>query len=398
VGNELRWRAPDWLQLSAHSTSTAALRCTSRTLERHSGNLGAIGSGLAREFAFSGLPQASADATLTIRVRSDLNLPSEYLTLRLDGNVHPQPLFSSLANDCPSAPDAASISIPLAELANYLSDGTLVVRLEASPLVDSAQCASPYCEITLSYAAAFVDCDGDGLDDACECLIPGYDCDGNGIPDPCQLLDGSATDVNSNGRLDACEHDCDGNGLPDGYELLQGLAFDCNANQELDACDIASGIAFDIDSNGIPDTCQGDCNGNALPDTYEIALDPSKDCDLDLVLDSCEIAANRQLDCDQNAVLDSCEGGASGADCNSNGALDSCEIASGAQDKDADGVLDDCEFTRGDLNLDGVVGGADLGFLLSIWGINGSPIGDLDGDGQIAGADLTILLSNWGPY
>ena len=63
-----------------------------------------------------------------------------------------------------------------------------------------------------------------------------------------------------------------------------------------------------------------------------------------------------------------------------------------------DGVLDDCEFARGDFDLDGTVGGADLAVLLSLWSVTNAPFGDLDGDGQIGGADLAILLGNWGPY
>jgi hypothetical protein len=84
---------------------------------------------------------------------------------------------------------------------------------------------------------------------------------------------------------------------------------------------------------------------------------------------------------------------------------DSCEIVAGALDKDADGVLDECEFARGNFDLDGIVGGADLAVLLSVeapsdgtWGVTNAPFGDLNGDGIIAGADLAIFLGNWGPY
>jgi hypothetical protein len=37
-----------------------------------------------------------------------------------------------------------------------------------------------------------------------------------------------------------------------------------------------------------------------------------------------------------------------------------------------------------------------LGFLLAVWGTN-SVIGDLDGDHIIGGGDLGTLLSRWGP-
>ena len=51
-----------------------------------------------------------------------------------------------------------------------------------------------------------------------------------------------------------------------------------------------------------------------------------------------------------------------------------------------------------DLNLDGRVDGADLGILLSGWGMPGASngSGDLSGDGMIDGADLGMLLAAWG--
>ncbi|MGA0174517.1 MAG: hypothetical protein ACO3NL_12855, partial [Phycisphaerales bacterium] len=52
-----------------------------------------------------------------------------------------------------------------------------------------------------------------------------------------------------------------------------------------------------------------------------------------------------------------------------------------------------------DLNLDGLVNGADLTILLSGWGPCESPAicpGDLNCDGSVNGADLTTLLAAWG--
>lgn len=48
----------------------------------------------------------------------------------------------------------------------------------------------------------------------------------------------------------------------------------------------------------------------------------------------------------------------------------------------------------GDINHDGVVGGADLGLLLGNWGYSGT--GDLNQDGIVTGADLGLLLGAWG--
>ena len=51
----------------------------------------------------------------------------------------------------------------------------------------------------------------------------------------------------------------------------------------------------------------------------------------------------------------------------------------------------------GDLNVDGVVNGADLGLMLSSWGPCGTNCPyDLNADGQINGADLGLVLSAWG--
>jgi formylglycine-generating enzyme required for sulfatase activity len=413
-------------------TLALTLTCGTPTVDRTSGNLGPIGSGTPREITFSGLPAAASAATLRVRVRSDLNLSSEFLTLRLDG-VTSGTLFVTGANDCPATPDETTVTIPLKALAGYLANGALTVRLEASPLVSATQCSDGLCEISLSYEAAPVDCNANGIEDTCEVRIPGRDCNANGIPDSCDIAAGTSADVNSNGIPDSCEPDCNANNLPDSWEISQGLAPDCNANGKIDSCDIAQGLAPDcnangrpdscdiasgtpdcntngvpdscdiaagtspdIDGNGVPDSCQGDCNGNGIPDTYEIVTAPWKDCDSDLVLDSCEIAANPALDCTGNGRLDSCDIATANGDCNGNGTPDSCEIANGAQDKDADGVLDDCEFARGDLDLDGIVSSADLGALLSLWGLQDPPIGDLDGDGSVSSGDLGVLLSGWG--
>ncbi|MFG0275305.1 MAG: hypothetical protein ACF8QF_09625, partial [Phycisphaerales bacterium] len=47
-----------------------------------------------------------------------------------------------------------------------------------------------------------------------------------------------------------------------------------------------------------------------------------------------------------------------------------------------------------DLNVDGVVDGADIGILLGAWGTSYAPA-DFSTDGTIDGADLGILLGAW---
>ena len=52
-----------------------------------------------------------------------------------------------------------------------------------------------------------------------------------------------------------------------------------------------------------------------------------------------------------------------------------------------------------DLDNTGAVGGADLAYLLSSWGVApaGGTAGDFDSDGTVGGSDLATLLSAWGP-
>ncbi|MBL9119065.1 MAG: hypothetical protein JNL80_04020 [Phycisphaerae bacterium] len=58
-------------------------------------------------------------------------------------------------------------------------------------------------------------------------------------------------------------------------------------------------------------------------------------------------------------------------------------------------VLTTTAAQLGDLTGDGVVGAADLSFLLGDWGLHGSPA-DLNNDGVVSAGDLAILLAEWG--
>jgi hypothetical protein len=148
-----------------------------------------------------------------------------------------------------------------------------------------------------------------------------------------------------------CADDCDGDGLPDQYELKIGLATDCNDNGIPDSCDFASGGGADCNNNNILDICEiaagtgADCNGNGLLDACE------PDCDGDGIPNSCEITAGAP-DCDANGIPDSCQ-----SDCNNDGVIDACAIAAGAADCNTNGIPDSCEIANGsvaDFNKDAV--------------------------------------------
>jgi hypothetical protein len=148
-----------------------------------------------------------------------------------------------------------------------------------------------------------------------------------------------------------CTSDCDGDGIPDDFEITAGLASDCNNNRTPDNCDFASGGAADCNLNGVYDVCEiaggsPDCNSNGVLDSCE------PDCDNDGVPNACEIASG-STDCNTNGIPDSCE-----PDCDGDAVIDACEISGGASDCNGNGVPDSCEIAGApalDTNNDAVL-------------------------------------------
>ena len=340
-------------------------------------------------------------------------------------------------------------STPLAKVSVRYGDAEGVCDCNHNGISDLDEIAS----------GAVPDCNANSIPDSCD-IASGFsfDCNNNGKPDSCDIASGTSQDVEPNGVPDECKADCNGNGLPDAYEIAQGLVSDCNLNSIPDSCDIASGFSLDCNANLIPDSCDfasgfsRDCNANSIPDSCDIASGFSRDCNANSIPDNCDIATGAALDCNANSIPDSCDiaSGTSndvepngvpdeckvdcngnglpdayeiargfvwdcngngipdlcdvaagiGADCNGNGRLDSCDIAAGESDDDVDGRPDVCEYDFGDFDLDGIVGGSDLGFFLGIWGQTNPLVGDLDHNGVIGGGDLSIFLAHWGvaPY
>jgi hypothetical protein len=323
-------------------------------------------SGAPVEFTFTKLPPTSAPAIVTIEAVADLGAITESLLYRFE-NGPDTVIFGTSGTDCPAVPDNTSFLYSVTDFNAARADGAVRVRIGSSALVDPEQCAGGFVRVRISYAAGDDDCDENGTPDQCQHGID--DCDGNGVPDSCEVGD-PERDINANGVLDACELDCDRNGVLDATELAATPSLDCDGSGYLDACEFT-----DCDANGVHDPCQllsgeGDCNGDGIIDVCQ---------ELD--------------DCDKDGIPDGCE-----EDCDANGVPDDCDIAAGgATDKDADGVPDSCEYARGDFDLDGEIGAADLSYLLSVWGTVGAPVGDLNGDGVIGAADLSTLLAEWGP-
>jgi formylglycine-generating enzyme required for sulfatase activity len=402
---------------------------------RSTGNMGAFGNGVTASGMLVKVSNSLWPVRLTVRAVGDLNLPTEFATLRLAGTVVTSTLFQTGGRDCPAQPDAATLVLSPEQwnaLVAASPSGSMNVELVGNSLVSATQCSSPFSEVMASFSVV-PDCNSNGALDYCDIATgTALDCNGNYVPDSCDVAAGAA-DIDSDGIPDSCEADCNSNGIPDEWEILQGTAPDCNGNAVPDSCDVAAGVS-DCNSNGVPDSCDlvsgsaPDCNSNGIPDSCEVA-GGTPDCNSNGIPDSCDVAGGTSTDIDQDGVPDSCEDCngnglpddwelAQGLvpDCDSNGVSDFCDVISGSdRDCDGDGRLDkcevfiddasdkndnctpdSCEFDRGDFGLDGSVDGKDLAYLLAAWG-SGDLFGDLNGDGGVDGLDLTSLLAAWGP-
>lgn len=120
-----------------------------------------------------------------------------------------------------------------------------------------------------------------------------------------------------------------------------------------------------------------DCNSNGVGDEEDLMLGTLTDCDANGIPDACEIAANPEFDRNEDGVLDLCPTGCLGD------------------------IVSNTTFMP---PPDGVVDGADLGFLLTEWGRNPGSLADLvtnatfmpPPDGVVDGADLAAMLGAWG--
>ncbi len=174
------------------------------------------------------------------------------------------------------------------------------------------------------------------------------DCNSNGLDDADEIAAGALADTNSDAIADECQ-DCDHDGL-------------------LDPAEIAAG-ALDFDLNGIPDGCELNCNGNALPDLFEIAQ-------------------GLAIDVDGNSVIDPCD-----SDCDGNGAADGVDlIVDVSRDIDRDGRIDSCE----DCDANGVSDPVQLAGALGLWTIQSSPALLIELDGRSGARRRTIDLASYG--
>jgi hypothetical protein len=275
-----------------------------------------------------------------------------------------------------------------------------------------------------TFALEDTDCNANRIPDSLEDLA-GRDCNGNTLPDSCDAALDILEDCNSNGLGDSCEKElsvslASGQLSPIGYLASKTWTVQSAVRAQ-------SPVTLTIRAHGDFGGLQEHARVRVGVGFDELALRNSFDCGIGgqaeqtFALTPEQFNAAIGIDGALRVVMEpsiavdanGCNGGtwieaslqyvgARPADCNANGLLDSCEIAAGySPDANGNGVVDTCESLflpcPADFNQSATVDGADLGVLLSAWGVSGQPGVDLNSDGRIDGADLGMLLSAWGP-
>ena len=108
-----------------------------------------------------------------------------------------------------------------------------------------------------------IDMAAQDLIDATDDLVALYppDADFDDIPD--------ASD-NAPASANPAQDDCNNDGIGDVDQLVGN---DCNNNAWPDDCDIANGVEFDLNGDGIPDSCQSECFGDLTAPFGQIDAD-----------------------------------------------------------------------------------------------------------------------------
>lgn len=268
------------------------------------------------------------------------------------------------------------------------------------------------------------DCDADNLLDSCEVASGATDCNANGIPDSCEststglfgryfarLGSSSPSDPYRPGQRLAVRRDArvafaDGAWLPQGIPTdniiviwTGSITTGPESGLWTFRTDSDDGARLTIDGATVIDGWLG----NAGVRTGSITLQGNTTYDFKLEL--------HEGNGGQQCILDWSPPSSGGSafsivpttafrmatpDCNSNNIPDDCDIASGTLPDPGFGIPDPCASSAcpADLDLDGLIGGGDLGILIANWGTSG---GDIDGDGTSNGQDLGVMLSAWGP-
>jgi hypothetical protein len=209
--------------------------------------LGPLGAGSPRVAEVAAPPFTLSDPVLAVTVRGDFSLPSEFITVYLNGRFVGQ-VFTDTGsdkNDCRSS-IARQITLSRAFYNEMIDQGggatAAAFEFVPSIAVNANQCPTgSWIRCELSYTAAITgDCNANGLLDACETRdFPDTDTNGNGIVDTCENYS----------LVFLCPGDLDGGGSVDTADLslllmsfgaaMPGDPADLDGDQNINTADLS---------------------------------------------------------------------------------------------------------------------------------------------------------------
>jgi hypothetical protein len=304
-----------------------------------------------------------------------------------------------------------------------------VVLLAADEDGDGVDNTRDNCVFTANPAQ--VDSDGDGVGDACDFT----DCNGDGLEDAIQCRNGTLADFNSNRIPDCCEQGtpCVVGNYP--VEWLPADGGNSHWYQRIPTSCWYEGNAFAIARGtnlaSLTSIAEAQfCAGLFPSDSYWITAkvggrrSPKSDLFTGWTWTDGETFVPGALPwmsgnpgccypdeyflginhLGQLGDLQDCDAGGGGgaivewsADCNNDGVVDIGQVLRGElPDVNQNNIPDECECLA-DIFVDGQVNGADLGVVLSQWGLGAGVASDINRDGIVNGADLALVLGDWGP-
>jgi hypothetical protein len=211
-----------------------------------SAQFGPIGAGSPRMAEVAAPPFTLSDPVLTLTVRGDFSLPSEFVTVYLNGRFVGQ-VFTDTGsdkNDCRSITRQITLSRAFYNEMIDQGGGATAAAFEFVPsiAVNANQCPTgSWIRCDLSYTAAITgDCNANGLLDACETRdFPDTDTNGNGIVDTCENYS----------LVFLCPGDLDGGGSVDTADLslllmsfgaaMPGNPADLDGDQNINTADLS---------------------------------------------------------------------------------------------------------------------------------------------------------------
>jgi len=139
-------------------------------MHANSGELSPIGgSGFEQSFTITEPAHSQQDVLLTVTAFADLNKPSEYIDVELNGQFIGR-IFEERGHDCPTVPDETLLIIAQEDYNAAVDTGQVTINLIPSIGVYAFECNDPsYAIVDVAYfLASDLDHNGNGVPDECE--------------------------------------------------------------------------------------------------------------------------------------------------------------------------------------------------------------------------------------